>query len=199
MSELPTWSYLEKFRDPRFPFVHWVDDNLASTQAINDVSSAGPFGLETGFGQQLTKLFLVNPNINWLSTELNEKDFNIAKGDLSACWRGVVTETIPPEFRMIALRAVSTQRMVTQAQVLVYRNLDYRDMWIPTFDGLRKGQRLFFIVDEAHVGELSYYRRFLSEQGYNPLDLKLRSPELTTLSAAYPGNEHTYVLDLVKE
>lgn len=199
MSENPSPSYFEQFRDPRLPFVYWIKDKQKAELVVRDVSSAGTFGLETGFGVLPSKLFLIDPNINWLLTEIRQDDFDNAKMNLDNIWEHDDFSELPSQFKMFALNIASTKSMVAQAQTMVFRNLDYRFMEIPNIRDLKKGQRLVYIVDGPHFSELDSYRRYLTVRGYNPLDLKVRSSSLPTLCVDSFKHYPTHVLDLVKE
>lgn len=200
MSEIPDLSYLEKFRDTRIPFFYWVEDKLVIPQVVKDITS-GAYGLETGFGQEPTKSFLLEPRIPWILTEFKQEDYAQARRDLSEYWREINLEglDIPSQFRMVALKTASTRGMVAQANVLVYRNLDYQEMEIPQFKDLRQGQRMVFIVNDSHVKELPRYRSFLNSNGYEGPELKIRSSHLPKLGIDFAGNKQEYVLDIVKE
>jgi len=200
MSEIPDLPYLEKFCDARIPFLYWVEDKLVIPQVMRDITSSA-YGLETGFGQQPTKLFLLEPNINWILTEPDQRNYAVARRDLIQLWRDIDPEgtDILSQFRMVALKTASTREMVAQASVLVYRNLDYRDMRVPQFKDLRQRQRMVFIVNDSHVGELPYFRRFLSSNGYEQSELKIRSSRLPKLGVDFAGNKQEYILDIVKE
>ncbi|PIS09115.1 hypothetical protein COT75_03145 [Candidatus Beckwithbacteria bacterium CG10_big_fil_rev_8_21_14_0_10_34_10] len=198
-SEIPDYSYLEKFRDPKFPFVYWVEDKDIIPQVIKDVSPSGKYGLETGIGYQPTKLFNIDPGIKWLATETDPERYANVKKNLNNIWDGINPDDFPGDFKVIVLNTASTEKMVSRANVLVYRNLNYRNMTTPDFKSLKSGQRMVFIVNDTHINELAFYQDFLSSHGYNPAEIKVRSLSLPKLSFDYVGNKKEYVLDLVKE
>jgi hypothetical protein len=200
MSETPSTLSLENFRDPSLPFVYWIEDASLAEQVMAQVVSNGKFGLETGFGRQPTKLFLIDPTMTWLGTEIEKRAFDDARENLQEYWEGdEFVSHMPPTFRIILLNTASDSMggaEVANANTLVYRNLDHRDTFIPEFNKLQKGQRLVFIVDSEHIYELNSYRNYLTGWGYDASQLKERSSDLPSFSMMHPGNLHTYVLDI---
>ena len=199
MGEKVSFSGLEPFRHPKIPFLYIIEDKRVIPSVLNMVSGQ-KYGLETGFGGEPTRLFHVNPDIPWITTEPNKFGFHAFKSDISFYWEDLDLNLLRNSKPIIAINTASSEVLQTKAQTLVYRNLDYGDMFMVPYEKLKKGQRVVFIVDRLHAqsDELKKYFKYLKQYGYNPDLLQLRPKSLPPLVRVRRWGPHEYVLDVTK-
>ena len=192
----------EQFRHPVFPFIYIIDDKTVIPDVIQKLKQK-PLGLETGFGNEPVRHFLLDNSITWIATEPDSRYFRSYKEELKSEQNRFYGD-LPPALltsssQLFVLNTYTSSDLLKSANTFVYRNLDYRDMNIVPFNSLNKGQRFVFIVNMLHVDEMYYYRSFLKTNGYNPDSLKLRSKQNPPLTSPYNFAPDEYVLDVVKE
>jgi hypothetical protein len=197
VSERLNYTFLEPFRHPAYPFLYVVEDEMVIKDIIG-MFEKNLYGLETGFGNEPTRVFQINDNLPWLITEPDKRWFGYFKNEMERHWMDLDFNLIPIKHPIIAVNSYSTYELQKKAQNLVYRNLDYRDMYMVKYDELRKGQRVTFIVNSLHTSEMQNYHYFLREYGYNPDLLLLRDKSIPPLTQTCPFAPDEYVLDVTK-
>ncbi len=191
---------LEQFRDPTYRQLHWIEDPLLIQDITKSyIAPKKRFGLEVGFGEEPTRVNLMNPEIDWLLTEPSPDDFSHARRNIYHYWEGVQTDVLPANQKIISLMAPATREMIRAASVLLYRNPTTRDMGfiVPPRGNLQQGQRIVLIINNTHIGELEHYRGFLLRNGYDPDNLILREKLLPPLTSELPPpSDETWIFDL---
>ncbi|MCX6792251.1 MAG: hypothetical protein NT149_04410 [Candidatus Gottesmanbacteria bacterium] len=188
---------LEHFRNIHFPFLYVIENKGMATSVIQSFTKK-PYGLEVGFGEEPTRVFNIDDGIPWLLTEPDERYFSYFKRNIKYFWENVDSQTLKMTHPIIALNTYSTTTMERNAEVIVHRNLDYRNMFMVPFEDLRAKQRVVFIVDMLHIDEMDRYHSFLREYGYAPQQLQVRSKDLPLLTTSVPFAPDDYVLDITK-
>lgn len=185
---------LERFRDSVLRNVFWIDDRKLARDILDDIEHfPRPFGIEIGFGQEPARVDLIDPNVTWILTEPDEKDFAEAKGRLRKYWPQNLNGP-----RMYALMHGTWFQVNQQAQVLVTRNFDYNNAnhhFIPDWKDLLPGQRMVFIINEDYENQLPYYQQYLEEAGYPALAIE---PQPTRYSHPLKWNRREWVFDYRK-
>jgi hypothetical protein len=189
--------FLEPFRYPNLPFLYIVEDELIFKD-IKNLLSEGHFGLETGFGDELSLLFNIDRNIPWIATESDPRWFLNFKNHVYENWKDMDLKTIHNVKPIIAVNSFSDIDLMDKAQTNVFRNIDYRDMGIISYQNLKPGHRMVFIVNDGHIGEITFYQRFLYNFGYEPAFLQPRSHREIPYTKLYPFSPNEFVLDITK-
>lgn len=196
-SEIPR--ALEPFQNKLYPFLYIVDDKILAKDIFK--MFRGRYGLETGFGEEPTRLFHIDKTIPWIITEPNEGDFNyFKKTGIYDIYSDLNMASLQLPNPIIAINSYSTYGSQQKANTLVYRNLDYRDMIMVPYNQLSRDQRVVFIVNGAHADgdEDNHYYRYLKKNGYDPNQLILRPKSEPSLTFRYPFSQDEYVLDVTK-
>lgn len=196
MLEMSDMRVLEPFRHPLYPFLYEIDDAMAVHDVLHSIQK--PYGLEIGFGKEPTSVFTIDSTLPWILTEPDSFRFTSFKKDTRNHWLDIKSSLVSIEQPIIAVNTYATDEMQKEADVLVYRNVDYKNMTVVPFDELHVGQRTVFIVDGDHIPEVPLYGHFLQENGYNPKRFARRSQEEIQFTYPYPFSPYDYVLDTTR-
>jgi hypothetical protein len=188
---------LEPFKNTHFPFLYITEDKTIISSVISSFLK-DPYGLEVGMGEEPTRVFNIDKSLPWMVTEPDERSFSFFKKHIQSFWMDIDIRSFDGIHPIVALEEYSSMGMQSKAQVIVYRNIDYRNMFMVPFQELQPKQRAVFIVDMLHVNEMDRYHDFLKEYGYDPRQLKVRSNDLPLLTTALPFASDDYVLDITK-
>lgn len=121
-SETNKFTGFEKFRDKNYKFLYWVDKPSKIKEVLE--TTAGIYGIEIGFGQELTRVTLIESNINWILTEPDKSHFDLAKRCLGIVWKDVPNPK--PGKGIFAINTRATFETVGKASIILTRNPDYR-------------------------------------------------------------------------
>lgn len=197
LSEEQNLSFLEPFRHSKYPFLYIVEDTMAIQDTLK-MFSDHLFGLETGFGDEPTRVFHINGEIPWLLTEPDANSFKDFKNYIGMHWVDLDFNKFTYEHPIIALQTYSTLNLERKAKILLYRNLKHSDMSMIPYEELVEDQRIVFVINRLHINEMTYYKAFLRKFGYNPDLLRLRDKSLPPLTRRYSFAPNEYVLDITK-
>ena len=191
--------FLEPFKHPDLPFLYAVDDSSLYPEVFS-LFPKRTYGLETGFGSILSNVFNIDINIPWVVTEIDTKRYVNFKRWMCDAWRKVDFNNIQITQPIIAVNTSAPSEFQKNAHTLLYRNLNYNDMYMISHNQLQTGQRVVFVVDGQHADgdETQLYRQYLREYGYNPNLLQLRSKSLPRLSELTDYIPDQLVLDITK-
>lgn len=165
-------------QDRLFPHLYWISDENISQEIIQSLGQSNiKFGLEVGFGTQLTDYTKIDPKIKyWVAAEKNSSSFIAAQDylDYKKYW--------DPDSQKHGQTVYAIQKEITvedlkRPDVLIYRNpniitpesYNFNKTPFPTFNQLQQGQRLVMIVDNGLWNEVSEYKNELEKLGYHPM------------------------------
>jgi len=159
---------LEQFRDPNYPFLYWVEDSLIEV-VLKETKRR--YGLEIGFGYELTRVFLIDPNIDWILTEPLKDRFINAKDNLEIAWGGQITSNVGG--KIFAVNCLTTKKMVSEAKIILARNphpsFFYKtEGLIPNIESLNTGQRLVIVENQGGESGVVASKEDLGKLGYHP-------------------------------
>lgn len=192
---------IEPFRDPKFPFVHFIEDKMLVDDIFRRLNGGGiPWGLETGFGIEPTRSWVLDLSCSiWVAGEYDKRLFDSTIRDLSQRFCDINPMEFPPCKLILLPFAVHYSRCYPQT--LVYRNYDYiaNLHTLPPYKNLNPGQRLIVLVNGRHSEEYDLYIENLAFRGYNPNNLMIRSPsEIPISNPSYKNKYPEYILDVTK-
>lgn len=192
---------VKPYADPLYRNLRWIGDSSVSEKLMESyMHSAKPFGLEIGFGEEPTKVYHVDPSIDWLLFESDPRKFGDAQNSIQSFWTDYQPEKYTDRL-IIALNAGLPDELIEKSSSLMYRNVELKYMYhsVPKYIDLNTGQRMVFVVSGPHIEEIGSYREFLYLQGYNPDDLKVRDSSLPSLAHRFDSDKREYVLDITKQ
>jgi hypothetical protein len=180
-------------KDAMIPFLYWVrrdrgKDFLAAFEESR-------FGVEVGFGTDPIKPYELASDIPWLLFELDGEDFEYVRNNIGWLWQINGNER---SNSIYMVNAVAGSEIVNRAEIVVYQNLDYRNMRVPSYENLGPGQRLIFAVTHAHIGELGdQMSRVLGPAGYKREWVHKGMHHDFPWLGFYP-NDPVWIMDVVK-
>lgn len=198
---------LDQVRDPLCPNIYWVSrlSEAVVGKILDDYLGSGkPFGIEVGFGYEISRVGLIDGSLDWLVFSGELRDYQMAPTRISTLSKINKEELggyrLGVDCRILAFCEEIYPQTIRQAKVIVFRNPDHLFMrvMIPKFDDLKIGQRLVLVVNGNYTRQYDYYVETLRLRGYDPELLRVRHPEQPPLSYYRPGDDPGYVFDFTK-
>jgi hypothetical protein len=130
--------------------ITWIKDARRIHHLLESIQGK-PYGVEVGFGHRPLYGPHINPNMPWFHFECDEGEFKFAQDFVPEVSKDVnlniplhpiyfIQDTIPWDF-------------MNNASVIAVNNIDYRDMYAPSRNQLKRNQRLIAVFTASETFE----------------------------------------------